>query len=223
MKNLKLLMMAGLFALAGNAQAQVKALTANDVAIKAGETAELVISLDYEVNAELCGTNFSVMLPDGIVLDGFDSKEEMLAGTKKKLSKAAEIDEENNPWGEDFGNDMIYDFKGKADGGLLLILMDSDKSPFITKKCKLITLTLKALEDVVDEGKIYLIGFTDTNNVSVGLGTIDDFVFGINKEAVGINDIKTTETTAPAYNLQGIRVNNAKGLIIRDGKKMVVK
>lgn len=227
MKAFKLMMMAGLFAFAGSAQAQVTALSADDIMnFKLGETKDLVIKLDYDTEEQLCGTNFSISFPEGIVLDQFDSYEAQQACEKKKtFAKSCTIgeDEDDNPWGEDGGDGMFYDIKAKTDGGLLFILMDSDKTPFVNRHCPLLTISLKALADVVGEGKIYAIGFTDTNNVSVGLGTINDFVFGINKETVGINDIKTAETTAPAYNLQGIRVNNAKGLIIRDGKKMVVK
>lgn len=64
---------------------------------------------------------------------------------------------------------------------------------------------------------------SNEDNKSIELGNINDVTFSINGSSVGINDIKSAEATAPAYNLQGIRVNNAKGLIIRDGKKMVVK
>jgi hypothetical protein len=227
MKAFKLTMMAAMLAFASTAMAQdvVTLTAASDLLdFKAGETKELVINLNYETTAELCGANFSLMLPDGIILDGFADKDAMLAAKKKALAKACSIDEEDNPWGEDGDDSFFYDIKGKTDGGLLFILMDSDKTPFVSTKCKLVTITLKALEDVVGVGKIYAIAYTDTDNVSVGLGELADSEFGINKDVVtGINEVMSAETTAPAYNLQGIRVNNAKGLIIRDGKKMVVK
>ena len=65
---------------------------------------------------------------------------------------------------------------------------------------------------------------SNDDNKSIELGNINDVTFSINGSSVGINDIKSAEATAPAYNLQGVRVNSAaKGVIIRDGKKMVVK
>jgi len=225
MKKFTLLMVAGLFALAGSIQAQEmkKSLIAEDITIKAGETAELVINIDYEAPGVVAGTNFSVSFPDGLILDGFNSKDEMLAAKTKALKKACSIDEENNPWGENGDDSFIYDLKGKADGGLLFILIDSDQTPFVSTHCKLITLKVKALQDIEGTGKIYGIGFTSPSSESLDLGKLEDYEFGVNTTQ-GINDIKAADATAPAYNLQGVRVNNAaKGVIIRDGKKMVVK
>lgn len=225
MKKFTLLMVAGLFALAGSVQAQEKkSLIADDITIKAGETAELVIKLDYETTETVSGTNFSISFPEGIVLDQFNSKEEQQACEKKKtFAKSCSIDEEDNPWGEDGDDSFFYDIKAKTDGGLLFILMDSDQTPFVTTHCKLFTIKLKALQDVEGVGKIYSIGFTNPQSKSLDLGNLADYEFGVNL-ASGINDIKAADATAPAYNLQGVRVNSAaKGVIIRDGKKMVVK
>ncbi|MBO7139651.1 MAG: hypothetical protein J6W19_03605 [Prevotella sp.] len=235
MKTFKLTMMAAMLAFAGTAMAQEKVvLTANDLTIANGEEAELVINADLETDATICGANFSLYLPEGILLKGFASKDEQMKttedggkGSKRNYSKACSIDEEC-VWGEDGDNTFIYDFKAKSDGeGLLIILLDSDKLPFVTTKGKLITITVHAIADVKGEGQIKDIGFTDKNNVSVGIvdgvNTFSDISFGVNQETVGINEIQSTGSEAPAYNLQGIRVNNAKGLIIRDGKKMIVK
>jgi hypothetical protein len=229
MKAFKLMMMAGLLAFAGSAMAQEnssalkKSLVCDDLMdFKVGETKELVINLDYETNEELCGANFSLALPEGILLNGFDSKEAQDGAKASALKKACDLGDDG-VWGED-AESSWFSVKKKEDGALLFVLIDQDdKTPFVSSKGKLITITLKAIEDVVGVGKIFGIALTNTDNVSVDLNNLADYEFGINKQTVGINEIQTSSTEAPAYNLQGIRVNNAKGLIIRDGKKMVVK
>ena len=103
------------------------------------------------------------------------------------------------------------------------VIDHDDQTPFVSTKAKVVTLNVTALEDIVGTGKIYGIGVSNTSSVSLDLGNIDDYEYGVNL-ASGINDIKAADATAPAYNLQGVRVNSAaKGVIIRDGKKMVVK
>ena len=237
MKAFKLTMMAAMLAFAGTAMAQeIIPITADDnFEIKNGETKDLVVKLNYDLEsgaAALCGANFSLYLPDGIILGSFDTKEAQDNATAKNLKKNCDVEEvENGVWGEDDADNAFVSITKKTDGGLLFIIMDqsTDKTPYArTTDATLCTITLKAIADVKDAAKIGGQGITNTENVSVGMkdgvSIFGDCVFGINMETVGINDIKTTETTAPAYNLQGIRVNsNAKGLIIRDGKKMVVK
>ena len=86
MKKFTLMLVAGLFALAGSVQAQKKVvLSADDITIAKGETAELVIKMEYETTEEIGGTNFSLSFPDGLVLSGFSSKEEMSYETRKEI------------------------------------------------------------------------------------------------------------------------------------------
>ena len=218
------MMMAGLFALAGSVQAQKKVvLTAEDIQIANGETAELVIKMDYDTEETIVGTNFSVSFPDGVVLNGFNSKEEMLAGKASALKKACSLGDDG-VWGEEASSGWLS-VKGKTDGGILFVIIDQDdKTPFVSTKAKVVTLTLKAIDDVIGSGKIYDISLSNDQDKSPDLGNIEDYEFGINKTSEGINDILSADSNAPAYNLQGVRVNAAaKGVIIRDGKKMMVK
>ena len=223
MKKFTLMLVAGLFALAGSVQAQKKVvLSADDITIAKGENAELVIKMDYETTEEIGGTNFSLSFPDGLVLSGFSSKDEMLAAKASALKKQCSLGDDGI-WGED-ANAGWLSVKAKADGGLLFVLIDQDdQTPFVSTKAKVVTLNVTALEDVSGTGKIYAVGVTNTSSKSLDLGNIDDYEYGVNL-ASGINGIKAADATAPAYNLQGVRVNSAaKGVIIRDGKKMVVK
>jgi hypothetical protein len=226
MKAFKLTMMAAMFAFASAAMAQkLDVLKVDPIAVANGEEAELVINMDYD-NPEskvVVGLNFSLYLPDGILLKGFDTKEAQDAAKASALKKACDLGEDGI-WGEDATSGWLS-VKQKTDGGLLFVLIDQDdKTPFETTKATAITVNIHAVADVVDAtGTINTIGMADDDNKSIELGNINDVVFTINGSTDGINDIKSSEATAPAYNLQGIRVNNAKGLIIRDGKKTIVK
>ena len=232
MKKFTLLMVAGLFALAGSVQAQeLTPITADDLTIANGETKDLVIKLNYELEAgapALCGANLAIYLPDGIVFNGFDSQEAFANAKASALKKAVSIDEDG-VYGDDVDDGFINKATLKTDGGVLIVIIDQDdKTPFQkSADVTLCTIALKALADVKGTATISQQALTNVNNVSVGMkdgeSMFGEFVFGINQETVGINEIQTAGSEAPAYNLQGMRVNNAKGLIIRDGKKMIVK
>ena len=61
----------------------------------------------------------------------------------------------------------------------------------------------------------YETGYTLTYSSLSGSGTIN--------EATGIETVKSqTNTSTPKYNLAGLRVSDsAKGIVIKDGKKIV--
>ena len=235
MKTFKLSMMAAILAFASTAMAQdLVPITADDITLANGETKELIVKLNYELEAgaaDLCGANFSLYLPDGVLLAAFNSVEEQTNAKAKALNQNCDVEEvENGVWSEDDADNGYVSITPKTDGGLLFIIMDQskDKTPYIkTTDATLCSISIKAIADVKGTGKISNQGITNTLNVSVGMkdgvNTFGDCEFGINETTVGINEIQTAGSEAPAYNLQGIRVNNAKGLIIRDAKKMIVK
>ena len=224
MKKFTLMMIAGLFALAGTVQAQEKQpLIADNIELANGATTDLVIKLDYETTETVCGVNFSLYLPDGVLLDGFESKAAQDDAKASALKKACDLGEDG-VWGEDATAGWLS-VKQKADGGLLFVLIDQDdQTPFVSTKANLVTVKLKAIADVKGSGKISTIGITNDKSISLDRGNLADYTFGINQSSEGINDIQSADASAPAYNLQGVRVNaNAKGIIIRDGKKQIVK
>ncbi len=237
MKKFTLMLVAGLFALAGSVQAQeLVPLTADDLTIANGETKDLAIKLNYELEAgadALCGANFTLYLPDGIILASFDSKEAQDKASAKNLKKNCNVEGvENGIWSEDDADNGFISITPKTDGGLLFIIMDqsTDQTPYTkTVDATLCTISLKAIADVKSTGKISGQGLTNVKSKSVGMvngsSIFGEYTFAINGDGdQGINDIQAADATAPAYNLQGVRVNSAaKGVIIRDGKKMVVK
>ena len=218
MKNLKLMMMAGLMAFAASANAEeVTVLKAAGIAADAEGKAELVIEMDYTTSETLVGVNFSVELPEGA---NIDSKKDTNGSRQSACTVGDIFDEDVDGW-------LTIKEKSGLNGYLFAFIDQADKTPLVSTKGTVITIPLKGLPSTESSLKIFQIGLSndkDQGFVTFGGGdTIADVTVSING-TTGINDINATTTDAPAYNLQGVRVNaNAKGLIIRDGKKMVVK
>lgn len=221
MKAFKLLMMAGLMAFASSAQAQQQFFNANDVALDENGKGTLEVFMDYETTETVVGWNLSLYLPDGVTIATKTVYDEDLDENVEVFDVTAKGDDYSN------SNAMAnaLDIKTKTDGGYLFVCIDQkNKRAMKNTHGKIISIPLIAPnKDFSGEGMIKTIGMTSDQNVSLELGNIADINFQIGGGTDGINDIQSAEATAPAYNLQGIRVNNAKGLIIRDGKKMVVK
>ena len=201
-------------------------LSADDINVADGEESVISVKINFDGEETLCGANFSLQLPDGLLLKGFDTKAAQDAAKASALKKACELDEDAGVWGED-GDMGWVSVKQKTDGGLLFVIIDQDdKTPFETTNGVVININVHAVGDVKGQGKLYAIALTDIENHSVLLNQIADFSFGVNEAGVtvGINEIQAAGNNAPVYNLQGVRVNeNAKGLLIRDGKKFIVK
>ena len=216
MKKFTLILVAGLFALTGSVKAdEVTILKAADITADADGKANLVIEIDYETTETLVGMNFSITLPEGADIDS----KKATNGSRQSACTLGDI------WEEDINYLTIQERK---EGGYLFNLIDQgDQTPLLSTKGVVLTVPLKGLPATAASGKIINIGLSNDKSqgfVTFGGGdTIANYEFGINAGGDGINDIQSTETAAPAYNLQGIRVNNAKGLIIRDGKKTIVK
>lgn len=222
MKAFKLMMVAGLMAFAASAQAQNKIFSADDVTFDANGVGSLEVYMDFSGSETIVGWNMSVYLPEGITLGTKEVENEDTGEMEETWDFTAKGTDYSNA--AKMANNM--DIKEKTDGGFLFTCIASDKTPMKNTKGKILTMALVAASsDCSGEGTIKSIGMSDDNNTSVLLNKIDEVTFKVDASAVttGINDIKTADAIAPAYNLQGIRVNNAKGLIIRDGKKMIVK
>ena len=228
MKKFTLMLVAGLFALAGSVQAQGNVLiSAENTAFGEDGTADLVLKIACPTSETLVGYNFSLSLPDGV--KGANAKTGKETSTGKVTTASVTLNNDIHPllWSDD-DEDYTVDpktqlqLKDKTDGGYLFIWIDQAKKiPLKANEGVLLTIKLTKAEGFTSgNAKIYDIALS--NAASVGIAG-DDVPFVIGDAESGINDIQSADATAPAYNLQGIRVNNAKGLIIRDGKKMVVK
>ena len=221
MKAFKLMMMAGMmaFATAASAQGTITCLTAEDVSFE-GAKANLVVNMDYETTYDIVSWGFSLYLPDGVAVAGEEELGEFYA--------------DNATLGTDTNARAIISngikLKVKEDGGMMVLGYSMSNAPMKSTHGMLCTIELSGSKDINGNGTLKDISVATVGEsgdaISLDQGKLAEVTFKVNDggSAVGINDINAAETSAPAYNLQGVRVNgNAKGLIIRDGKKMVVK
>ena len=209
-------------AFAANAQAQNKIFSADDVTFDENGKGKLEVYMNFTGSETIVGWNFSVYLPEGITLGTKQVENEDTGEMEDAYDFIAKGNDYSNA--AKMANNM--DIKEKTDGGFLFTCIASDKTPMKNTSGKILTMALVAnSSECSGDGTIKTIGMSDDNNVSVLLNQIDEVTFKVDASAVttGINEVQTADNEAPAYNLQGIRVNNAKGLIIRDGKKMIVK
>ena len=224
MKKFTLSLVAGLFALAGSVQAQgtVKCLAADDVFFEDGaSTADLVVKMDYDTPNVVCSWGFSLYLPDGVAISGEFEGDTFYPDGCKYSSETNSRGITNKP----------VEITKKSDGGWLIVGYANGNPDMKSTHGALVTLNLTGSKSIIGDASLKNISVSSVKvegsvgeSVSLDLGNIADVVFGINKTADGIDDIMVNESDAPAYNLQGVRVNSAaKGVIIRDGKKMVVK
>ena len=229
-------MMAAMLAFAGTAMAQENELFSVDpVVLDENGNGKIVVNLNYQTEEAIVGYNFSLLLPEGV--KGANAKTGKVTGSGKVTTASVVLNSEVHPmcWNaddEDFTKDpkdwlQLKDKSGDgvAAGfaGYLFVWIDQDKKlPLLKTVGEVLTVAITADPSFSGEAEINTIALSNKDNVSVG-GPIAAVKFAIGEGTVGINDIQSADATAPAYNLQGIRVNNAKGLIIRDGKKMVVK
>ncbi len=164
--------------LRANISGGVTVLTADDLSIEKGETAQLVVYMDYETTETLVGWNFSLYLPEGIIVPyEYDKKED-------------EYIFEYEAFGNGYVNSKPIanqiEMRPRADGGYLFTGIDQkDKEPMVSTHGKLITITLKANAQVKDFGRISLIGLSNDSDqgfATFGQGnTIADVEFGINQ------------------------------------------
>lgn len=224
MKKFTLMLVAGLFALAGsvNAQGTVKCLAADNVFFEEGSTtADLVVKMDYDTENTVCSWGFSLYLPDGISLSGEFEGDTFYPDGSSYSTETNSRGISNKP----------VDITKRADGGWLIVGYAAGNPDMKSTHGTLVTLSLTGSTSVSGDASIKSISVSSVKveghineSVSLDQGNLADVVFGINKTVEGINDIVADESNAPAYNLQGVRVNGAaKGLIIRDGKKQIVK
>lgn len=210
MKALKTLLVGALLAFAGNAMGQsTLTLTAEDVVIEAGSTADLTISM--ENNFDMAAWSVKLYLPEGIKL-AYDEEEEeycieLSSRHKKKHS---------------FGVTLT------ADGGYLIIVAAGTNVPPIMEgnSGEVATITLEA--DATFTG-------TATGTIKDIQGSTQDAVqtnqegevqFNITEQntATGINSVNLDAQSGKIYNLNGQRVEKAQnGIFIKNGKKVVVK
>jgi len=210
MKALKTLLVGALLSFAGNAMGQsTLTLTAEDVVIGAGETAELILSM--ENSFEMAAWSVTLYLPQGIKLAYDEEEEEYCIELSSRHKKKHSVD-------------VTYP---TADGGYLInVAAGTSVPPVITgNEGEVATLTLEADPTFTGTATGKISKIQGSTQDAVQTNQEGDVEFSIKeKTATGINSVNMDAQNGKIYNLNGQRVEKAQnGIYIQNGKKVVVK
>jgi hypothetical protein len=201
MKAIKLFFVGMAALVCSNVMAQK--ITAEAVTIAPGATEDLVFSVESEAAAALA--EFELKLPTGL--------------TVSKEYEAGELMSETH--------EVTISVKKKS-GNTYVLIMSKEGDEFTAGSGKLISLKLTAAEDVAEgDYEIQMLKINLTSIEAKQMNAAEDET-GVVKVTVGtadgINGIKAAENQAPSFNLAGQQVNqNYKGVVIKNGKKALVK
>ena len=186
----------------GNVSAQT--ITASDVEIEAGGTADVTFTITSESKAALA--EFELTLPTGISIV---------------------FDEDEDDYVYELGSAMTVKthsatIKQKESGAYYVLVMNTSGKEFKAESGDYLTVTLKASDDAATGEakmeKILLVALDESKMNTVTEATFAVTVGG----ATGINGINADENDGAAYNLAGQKVGkNYKGIIVKNGKKMM--
>ena len=216
MKKTKALFAALLLMVAGNVMADNK-VTAADVTIKAGETADVAISITNE--GTVLGWSFQLKLPEGVSVVYDEDEEDYLYDFSDHVPKSKKGVAKLSPDIRETAEEGVlqFSFVGKTADDVL----DGNEG-------EVMTITVKAdanLESAVAEGALTNISHSDPDAVSLPVEKTSNFTVTIEGTVpVGIQEVEAANAKAPVYNLGGQRVEKTtKGLYVKNGKKVVVK
>lgn len=204
MKTIKFFVAAVATMIAGSMNAQT--ITANDVEIEAGKTAEVTFTITAETKAAIA--EFKLDLPEGI---------------------AIQYDEDEDDYVYELGGDMTVKthaatIKKQTSGAYYVLVSNSSGKEFKAESGDYLTVTLEASETAVS-GEAKMRDIILGNLAAQQMNTVEEATFKITVPVTeGISDVKADGSKAPVYNVAGQRVENAqKGLYIQNGKKVIVK
>ena len=202
MKKIKLFAAVVAAMIYGNVSAQT--ITASDVEIEAGGTADVTFTITSESKAALA--EFELTLPTGISIV---------------------FDEDEDDYVYELGSAMTVKthsatIKQKESGAYYVLVMNTSGKEFKAESGDYLTVTLKASDDAATGEakmeKILLVALDESKMNTVTEATFAVTVGG----ATGINGINADENDGAAYNLAGQKVGkNYKGIIVKNGKKMM--
>ena len=202
MKKIKLFAAVVAAMIYGNVSAQT--ITASDVEIEAGGTANVTFTITSETKAALA--EFELTLPTGISIV---------------------FDEDEDDYVYELGSAMTVKthsatIKQKESGAYYVLVMNTSGKEFKAESGDYLTVTLKASDDAATGEakmeKILLVALDESKMNTVTEATFAVTVGG----ATGINGINADENDGAAYNLAGQKVGkNYKGIIVKNGKKVL--
>ena len=201
MKKIKLFVALVATMLAGNMYGQT--VTASDVEIEAGKTADVSFSINADSKAAIA--EFRMTLPEGI-------------------SVKYDADEEDYVY--ELGSDMTLKshsatIKKQDNGNYYVLVCNTSAKEFKANSGVYLTLTLEAAETAVS-GQAVMKSIVLGSLAAEQMNTVTEATFNVTVNTTGINSIEANAQDAPAYNLAGQKVNKGfKGLVIMNGKKVV--
>ena len=204
MKKIKMIAMLLMSMIAGNVCAQT--ITAKDVTIAKGGTADVTFTITAESKAAIA--SFWLTLPTGVTIQ-YDADEEdyvyALGSDMTVKSHSATVKKSEN-------------------GDFYVLVMNTSGKEFKAATGDYITLTLEASENAVSgTAAIKEIVLGDIN--AKGMNTVTESSFAVTVgDATGISSISAAAEEGNLFDLQGRRVlKGQKGVFIQSGKKIVVK
>jgi len=192
-----------------------QSLTASDIEMDAKGEATLVISFESPVLP--ASGQFDLILPEGLSLK-VNSKTGKVTGTKKGAAFADLEDEDDT---------HIINITAKEGGDYFFLAYDPDGGEYQATSGQLMTLQVVASETAFETNTCELknIKFVDLDAKTVGTFTDSSFTITVNGGVpTGINSLNAEENGGAAFNLAGQKVDkNYKGIVVKDGKKVIVK
>ena len=188
----------------GNASAQT--ITASDVSIAAGGTADVTFTITSESKAALA--EFDLVLPEGITIAYDEDNEDYV------YAKGADMTNNNH----------VVNISKKESGAFYVLVYHSKGNEFKAATGDYLTITLQAdataVSGTATMKKVLLVAKDESK-----MNTVDETTFAITVGGTdGINGINAAENDGAAYNLAGQKVGkNYKGIIVKNGKKTLVK
>jgi hypothetical protein len=208
MKTIKSLLVCGLLALTSSAFAQSVVFTFDEnVDIEAGQTAEVNVSFTTDGIPSVAGWQINLYLPEGLEIY-FDEEEEEYAIELSSLHKKKHS----------------VDVQSNKDGSKLLLMSAGTSTVDMTATSgDLCTITLKA-SDTFAGGTAQAKGMAVADNTGKQYNAEDVSFTVTEKNATGINSLNVEDSNEPAFNLAGQQVGkNYKGIVVKNGKKAIVK
>ena len=206
MKKFKTLLVGALLAFAGNAMGQTVTFSAEDVTIEAGETADLVVSLENSM--DIVAWSFKLYLPEGVKVAYSDEEEDYVIELSDRHTKK-----------------HLPDVTPTTDGGYLIKAYAATAKAINEHSGELVTVTLEAESTFAADGTATIKEGAVSTADAVQYNASENVTFNVKKAApTGINGVSINAEDGAVYNMQGQRVENAQnGIFIQNGKKVVVK
>ena len=213
MRTIKTMMLIALLTLVGRATAQTLKLTAGDVKIEAGKTAELKVSLENSM--DIAGWQLYLYLPENVDISYEEEEGERYYDNTVILSSR-------------HLRSHTCTVTATADGGYLIMGYNPSKPTNIKEHSgEIVTIVLQATDAFSGHqiGTIKNAAVSDINTVQTNVEGDVTFRIALPDETpTGISGISVDADGQPVYTVNGQRAKKSeKGILIKKGQKYVAK